>query len=278
MVQSFGSRLQERVRDLGPLCVGVDPSSLQLAEWGRDDDPAGIEFAALAVLEAVVGVAAAIKPQVAFYERFGSAGFAVLERLIADATSAGLLVIADAKRGDFRPTNEGYAQAWLSDRSPLAVDAVTVHPYLGLEALSPFIATANRTNRGVFFVVASSNSEGRTVQTARTTTDERVEDFLLRSISELNVDADQLGNFGAVVGATRDRPAFDLPALHGVYLVPGVGAQGASADDVGQLFARCPAGSVIVNVARGVASAGPDSRAIRDSALRWRDELTAALP
>ena len=251
-MQSFGDRLQERVRDLGPLCVGVDPSRLQLTAWGRDDDATGVEFAALAVLEAVVGVAAAIKPQVAFFERMGAAGYQVLERLIADAQSAGVMVIIDAKRGDFAPTNEGYAQAWLDPASPLAVDAVTINPYLGFEALAPFLTRTRGTGRGVFVVVASSNDEGRAVQTARTASGERVEDFLLRSIADLNVNEQGLGSIGAVIGATRSPPEFDVAQLHGPFLVPGVGAQGATPDDVGQLFQRCPAGSVVANVARGV--------------------------
>ena len=135
--QSFGERLQEHIHELGPLCVGVDPSAELLLTWERTDTVEGLEFFSLAVLEAVIGVAVAIKPQVAFFERFGAQGYRVLERLITDARDAQLLVVADAKRGDFANTNEGYAEAWLSDRSPLAVDAVTAHPYLGVGALSP---------------------------------------------------------------------------------------------------------------------------------------------
>ena len=111
MSDTFGERLYERIRALGPLCVGVDPSRELIESWERSDTIEGLEFVSLAVLEAVGGVAAAIKPQVAFFERFGSAGFAVLERLIRDAGDADLLVVADAKRGDIGSTNDGYAQA-----------------------------------------------------------------------------------------------------------------------------------------------------------------------
>ena len=120
MTETFGVRLQERLRELGPLCVGIDPSSEVLTRWGRPDSVEGLEFCSLAVLEAVTGVAAVIKPQVAFFERFGSAGYRVLERLIQEAHDADLLVVADAKRGDVDSTNEGYAQAWLRDDAPLA--------------------------------------------------------------------------------------------------------------------------------------------------------------
>src|ERR1700744_2110667 len=129
VLPTFGARLQDHIREVGPLCVGVDPAPSLLAAWGRADWVEGLEFFALAVLEAVIGVAVAIKPQVAYFERFGSSGYRVLQRLSSEARDAELLVVADAKRGDFSTTNAGYADAWLSDRSPLCVDAVTVHPY-----------------------------------------------------------------------------------------------------------------------------------------------------
>ena len=135
MTDTFGVRLQERIRSLGPLCVGVDPSRALLESWGRSDNVDGLEFFALSVLDATRGVAVALKPQVAFFERFGSEGYRVLERLLTECRDADVLVVADAKRGDFRPTNEGYAEAWLAERSPLRVDAVTASPYVGFDAL-----------------------------------------------------------------------------------------------------------------------------------------------
>ncbi|MEI8127266.1 MAG: orotidine-5'-phosphate decarboxylase [Actinomycetota bacterium] len=277
MAETFGQRLQERIKVLGPLCVGIDPSRHLLASWERDDDAAGAEFVSLALLESALGNAAAIKPQVAYYERFGSAGFRILERVIADAHDAGILIIADAKRGDIGSTNDGYADAWLTKGSPLAVDALTVSPYLGIAAMGSLIARASESGRGLFVVVASSNDEGRPVQTAKLHTDEKVEDFLLRQLAEINHQGGDLGSLGAVVGATRDRPHFDLASLHGPYLVPGVGAQGASPDDVGKLFERCPQGTVLVNVSRAIAASGPDVRSLRDTIRRWRDDLSAAL-
>src|SRR5665213_853643 len=122
MDETFGVRLRERIRALGPLCVGVDPSRELLESWDRGDTVEGMEFFARAALEAVVGTAAAIKPQVAFFERFGSEGYRVLEQLISDARDADVLVVADAKRGDFAVTNTGYAEAWLAERSPLRVN------------------------------------------------------------------------------------------------------------------------------------------------------------
>jgi orotidine-5'-phosphate decarboxylase len=278
MRDPFGTRLQERVRALGPLCVGVDPSSLLLNAWDRPDSVEGLEFASLAILEAVHGVAAALKPQIAFFERFGSRGFQVLERLISDARDADILVVADAKRGDFAPTNVGYAEAWLGESSPLCVDAVTLSPYLGVMALRPFFALAEEHGRGVFVLAATSNDEGRALQSARTADGERIEEMVLRQVSELNRRDDGLGNVGAVLGATRDRPAFNLASLGGPFLVPGVGAQGATAENVSRMFERCPQGSVLVNVGRAILEAGPDRAGLRDATQRWRDDLAAALP
>ena len=277
MAETFGVRLQERLRELGPLCVGVDASSALLDAWHRPDSVEGLEFCALAVLEAVTGVAAVIKPQVAFFERFGSAGYRVLERLIRDAHDAELLVVADAKRGDVDWTNEGYAQAWLRDESPLAVDAVTMSPYLGVAALWPLFDAAAASGRGVFVVAATSNSEGRSLQEARTFEQERVQEMVLRSVAEMNQRDEGLGSFGVVLGATRDAPDFDLATMRGPYLVPGLGAQGADVKDVGRLFERCEQGTVLVNVARAILFAGPERRGLLDAARRWRDDLREAL-
>lgn len=277
MAENFGVRLRERIREVGPLCVGVDPSSRLLAEWDRSDNVEGLEFFALAVLEAVSGTAAAIKPQVAFFERMGSGGLRVLERLIAEATDAELIVVADAKRGDVASTNEAYAQAWLGERSPLCVDALTLSPYLGLGALAPFFAAARATGRGVFVLAATSNEEGRTIQRARTASNETVEAHVLEAVAELNREEGELGSIGAVLGATRDAPDFDLAGLGGPFLVPGVGVQGAGVRDVERLFARCPTGTVLASVSRSILGAGPERRGLADAAKRWRDELLEVL-
>jgi orotidine-5'-phosphate decarboxylase len=277
MAETFGARLHDRIRELGPLCVGIDPSRELLLRWDRPDTPESLEFFALTVLEAVTGVVAAIKPQVAFFERMGSAGFRVLEKLIVEARDAEVVIIADAKRGDFSLTNEAYAQAWLSEGSPLAVDAVTVSPYLGVPALAPFFATATQNERGVFVLAATSNPEGRTLQRARTDDHERIEDMVLREVANLNHRDEGLGSFGVVLGATRDAPEFDLDTLAGPYLVPGVGAQGADANDVARLFSRSESATVLASVSRDVLSAGPERRPLQDAARRWRDDLRAAL-
>lgn len=278
MVESFGDRLAVRIKDRGPLCVGIDPSADQLRAWGRGDDITGLEFFMLQMLEASTGVAVAVKPQVAFFERFGSKGFAALERLIREAASADMLVIGDAKRGDIGSTNDGYADAWLRDGSPLAVDALTVTPYLGLTAMNSLFNAAEGSGRGVFVVVASSNDEGRPVQTARTATGSLVEDYHFELLARRNENfGATVGAIGAVVGATRQSSSFPLEQVRGPFLVPGVGAQGATPGDVGRLFATCAKGTVLVNASRSIAGAGPERRGIADAARRLRDDLVTAL-
>ncbi len=278
MAESFGARLRTLIEDRGALCVGVDPSTAVIEQWGRHDDPEGLEFVALSTVEAAIGTAVAIKPQVAFFERFGSAGYRILERVIREAGDASLLVVADAKRGDIGSSVEGYAQAWLTDRSPLAVDALTANPFLGVGALGPLVGAALATGRGLFVLAATSNPEGRAIQTAIVDGERSVEVAVLEAIGELNAEADGFGSVGAVIGATRERPAFDLARLGGPILVPGVGAQGATVERVSRLFGEVPRSSVLVNVGRAILALGPDRRAVYDAARRWRDEISSALP
>jgi len=215
-----------------------------------------------------------IKPQVAFFERHGSSGMAQLERLVADATAAGLIVIADAKRGDIDSTAEAYADAWLGDTSPLAVDAVTAHPYLGLGALAPLVRIAARNGRGVLVVARSSNPEGRGLQQAVTSGGAAVEDMLLTGVAALNCSPEvPAGTVGAVIGATLEPTNFALSQLGGVILAPGLGAQGAGPADVAKRFAGCRPGSVLPSSSRGLLTAGPDPVALRRSAQSLAREL-----
>jgi orotidine-5'-phosphate decarboxylase len=276
----FGERLVDAVADTGPLCAGIDPSAALLASWGLPDDAGGLARFGERCVEAFAGAVPVVKPQVAFFERHGSAGMAVLEQLIADAQAAGLLVIADAKRGDIDSTAAAYADAWLGADSPFAPDAMTVTPYLGLGALRPVTDAARANGRGVFVVVRSSNPEGRSIQEAVTAGGASVEDTLLAELAAQNrierAGGASIGSCGAVVGATLAPSAFDLADLGGPILAPGVGAQGATAADFVALFAGCPAGTVLPNVSRSVLDAGPDASALRAAALVVRDEVASA--
>jgi orotidine-5'-phosphate decarboxylase len=266
------------VRSKGPLCAGIDPSAALLSAWGLSDDAKGLGVFCRTCVEAFAGAVGVIKPQVAFFERHGSAGMAELERLVSEATAAGLIVIADAKRGDIDSTAAAYADAWLGDASPLAVDAVTAHPYLGLGALEPLVRAAAAHGRGVLVVVRSSNPEGRGLQQAVTADGARVEDMLLAEIAALNGStAVPSGTVGAVIGATLAPSEFALSQLGGVVLAPGLGAQGAGPADVASRFAGCRPGRVLPSSSRGLLLNGPDPDDLRRSAESLARELAALM-
>lgn len=164
--EPFGARLRRAMDTRGPLCVGIDPHAALLAEWGLNDDVAGLERFSRTVVEAVADRVAVLKPQSAFFERFGSRGIAVLEASVAQAREAGALVVMDAKRGDIGSTMAAYAESFLHPDSPLFSDALTVSPYLGYGSLSPAVALARESGTGLFVLALTSNVEGGEVQHA----------------------------------------------------------------------------------------------------------------
>ncbi len=277
---SFADRVASAVAGSGPLCAGIDPSAALLRAWGLADDASGLSHFGLRCVESFAGVVPVVKPQVAFFERHGSAGLAALESVLDAARAAGLLVIADAKRGDIGNTMSAYASAWLGPESRLAADAVTALPYLGLGSLQPLFDLAGAQGRGVIVVVRSSNPEGRVLQEAMTERGKgpSVEDLLLGQIAHLNLGGSvPAGTIGAVVGATLQRTEFPLPQLGGVVLAPGVGAQGGGAAEVAALFGGCPPGSVLASASRSILAAGPDRPALAAAARQVRDEMGLAL-
>lgn len=270
---SFGARLREAMTARGQLCVGIDPHEHLLAEWGLDASAAGAREFGLRVVDAAAGRVGIVKPQVAFYERFGSAGFAALEDVMAAARAAGLLVIADAKRGDIGTTMDGYAAAWLTPGAPLEADALTLSPYLGPDSLRATLTAAVRHGKGAFVLAATSNPEAFALQSARTidvaaTDDQSVAERVARDVGWINGSAafdGGLGPIGLVVGATVDRAALGLPdeALQGApLLAPGFGAQGALPEDLVALFGPL-ARNVVASESRSILSAGPDGIAAR---------------
>lgn len=273
----FGTRLLAAMETHGPLCVGVDPHPGLLADWGLPDSAQGLSRFSAAVVEAVGGRVAAVKPQSAFFERHGSAGIAVLEGLLAGLRTAGTLSVLDVKRGDVGSTMGAYAQAYLSDGAPLAADAITVSPYLGPGALGPAVDLAAEAGRGLFVLVLTSNPEAPAVQHAGTPPVAR---SVLDEVTAWNAGADPVGDVGVVVGATvgdaPERLSLDLAAANGVVLAPGVGAQGATAQDVALTFAPLRR-RVLVPVSRGILSAGPAPQRLRQAAERLSSELVAQL-
>jgi orotidine-5'-phosphate decarboxylase len=273
VTSGFGARLADAVSRRGPLCLGIDPHPELLRAW---DLPVGADGLAAFCDTCVRAYAdfAVVKPQVAFFEAYGAAGYAVLERTIAALRDAGVLVLADAKRGDIGSTMAAYAVAWAGD-SPLAADAVTASPYLGFGSLRPLLETAAAHDRGVFVLAATSNPEGATVQRARF--DERtVAQQIVDQAAVINRTNDQIhpgepGSVGVVIGATVFQPP-DVSALGGPVLVPGVGALGGRPEAIGALFGVAR-GQLLPAVSRDVLRAGPDLGKLRAAAEKMRDAV-----
>ncbi len=272
---TFGARLHAAVRARGPLCAGIDPHAALLHEWGLDDSVLGLERFALAATEALAAECAVVKPQSAFYERFGSRGVAVLERVITTARDAGALVLLDVKRGDIGSTSEAYAEAYLDPASPIAADAITVSPFLGFGSLDPFVDAARKHDAGLFVLARTSNKEAPEVQAARGGDGVSVTGTILDHLRALNAGAEPLGSFGAVVGATIGDTGEDF-AFNGPILAPGYGAQGGTAADLPRIFGAALS-AVLPSSSRELLRVGPDPAAMRDAARRTNDELRALL-
>jgi orotidine-5'-phosphate decarboxylase len=280
----FGARLASAVGQHGPLCVGVDPHEYLLEDWGLAQSAIGVHDFGMRVVEACAGEVAIIKPQVAFWERFGSAGYRALEDLISAARSEGLLVLADAKRGDLGTTLAAYSDAWLLPGSPLESDAITVSPYLGFGSLEHPLDLARLHGKGVFVLSATSNPEAHTLQTANlrdgsaTVAGSLASDVAARN--RLDYADEPVGSIGVVLGATIDLDdlGVDLDALGAEpatpVLAPGFGHQGARVAELRSRFGAA-APMTLVSASRSLLAAGPDGLA--DAVRAQNAEIREAL-
>jgi len=238
-------------------------------------------------MDAVGEHCVAVKPQLACFERLGPAGWAALFEVVALAHERGLLVIADAKRGDVDVSAAAYAQAFLAEtptpfgRVPgMGADALTVNPLLGRDALAPLVEVARERARGLFVLVRTSNPGAADIQELRTADGLSVSERLANIVAELGaggVGTAGLGDVGAVVGATAPSRLESLRQRmpHAVFLIPGVGAQGGRVEDLAPAFAPGPAAALIA-VSRGIVGAhertgGDPAPAARDEAARLRE-------
>ncbi|MHA5283159.1 orotidine-5'-phosphate decarboxylase [Corynebacterium faecium] len=260
--QTFSQRLVAAGQEHGRLCVGIDPHAALLEQWGLDNTVEGLRAFSETCVEAFAGHAAVVKPQVAFFERFGAAGFAVLENTLARLRESGTLVIADAKRGDIGSTMAGYASAWLAPGAPLEADALTVTPYLGVGSLDPAIELAAQHGKGVFVMAANSNPEAVALQTG-TIDGKMLSQRMVDECAQYNRadDPEYIGHVGVVVGATVQTPPV-LDGLNAPVLMPGVGAQGATMADA-EAIAGEIGHLVFPSVSRSVLTAGPDVAELR---------------
>ncbi len=281
MPKSFGTKLSDAFDAFGQLCVGIDPHAALLDLWGLDDDAQALDYFANTVVDACAGRVGIIKPQVSFFERHGSKGFAVLEKITHRAAEANLLVIADAKRGDIGTTMVAYLDAWLGRGSSFYADSLTVSPYLGLGATVEHLQPYLERGRGVIALVATSNPEGATVQLSKSD-GETISAQIWNQIHMANQvtagPGDKFGPIGAVIGATLNFKRFgldlDQSGVKTPILAPGFGAQGVDLRDAGVLFGSAAA-QTIASVSRSVLQAG--SSALASAIDRANDELRSGL-
>lgn len=270
---TFGARLRAAMDELGPFCAGLDPHAGLLRQWGLADDAEGLRRFTDACVEAFAGSVAVVKPQSAFFERYGAAGAQVLQDAVQALRAAGTLVLLDVKRGDIGSTAQAYADAYLDRAAPMAVDAITVSPFLGMASVEPFFETALANDAGVFVLALTSNPGASQVQHAIAGSMETVAGDVLAALKRRNGGAEPLGDFGAVVGATIGSTKEDL-AINGALLAPGFGAQGGTLDDLRRIFGDS-IGNVLATSSREVLASGPDVVALRDAARRTAEAVAS---
>lgn len=276
---NFGARLAEAMDTYGQLCVGIDPHPGMLTDWGLSDDAAGLREFGQRIIEAAAGRVGVVKPQVAFFENYGIAGMQALSEIMNSAEQAGLLVIADAKRGDIGSTMSAYASAWLSPEKDFGADSLTVSPYLGFGSLEPAVQAAQEHGAGLFVLALTSNPEGQEVQLTGAEEGKSVAAQIVSQAAEANAHIsgeDRLGSIGLVVGATTAH----LAATHGIdltigrppILAPGYGAQGATAQQLREGFGKAW-DQVLVSSSRGILNVGPKVSELIDEIDRCRADL-----
>ena len=280
MTLSFGARLTRTFDQAGRLCVGIDPHAYLLDAWGLSDDASGVREFGLRVVDATASRAGIVKPQVAFFERFGSAGYAALEAVLQAARDAGLLVIADVKRGDVGTSVEAYGEAWLTPGSPLESDAMTISAFQGVGSISAPHELATANGKGLFVLAATSNPEAFDVQTAVVATGpsagRSVAASIVADVHDWNASETGLGSTGVVIGATVGLADYGIDSQllgNTPILAPGFGHQGARVADATALFGAA-SGGVIVSASRSILAAGPAG--IADAITQQTAEIAGA--
>jgi len=268
--ESFGARLRLAMDELGPLCAGIDPHPALLARWGLPDSVQGLETFAMTCVEAFAGSVAVVKPQSAFFERLGSGGVAVLERALAGLREAGTLSLLDVKRGDIGSTMAAYADAYHENGRGIFVLALTSNPE-GAEVQHAYSPKSQTSATGQ----DSERSQGRTV--AGSIVDGVTNE---NAIHDADPGAHVLGSVGMVIGATVGeavrRLGLDLASANAPLLAPGVGAQGATSDDLRTVFGAA-LDNVLASSSREILAAGPDGASLRAAARHTARELRVIL-
>jgi orotidine-5'-phosphate decarboxylase len=258
--------------------LGLDPDPARLWPGSGDDVAAHCR----SVIDAAGPACVAVKPQVACFERLGAAGWEALQATVAHARAAGLLVVADAKRGDIDISAQRYAQAFLA-AGGLEADALTVSPYLGADSLAPFVDAARAAGAGLFVLVRTSNPGAADLQDLELAGGGRVWERSAQLVDRLGEAGSQSGlsEVGAVVGATAPEHLARARELmpHAVFLLPGIGAQGGRVEDLAPAFAPGRAAGLVTSSRSIVFAYERDGRdpaaAARAEAERLRDAAWA---
>jgi orotidine-5'-phosphate decarboxylase len=302
----FSDRLVESIRKAGnPCVVGLDPRIELMPAFlksGRGRPTKKVvrsvisDFYAL-VLDVVAGIVPAVKPQLAFFEQYGSAGIEAFEDTVQAAKERGLLVIADGKRNDIASTAEAYATAFLGETDVIGekqrafdTDSMTVTPYLGRDSLLPFVEACGAHGKGVFVVLRTSNEGSTDYQDqALQATGRPIYERIAETVNDLGkqlIGESSYSSIGAVVGATFPEAARRLRSLmpHAFILVTGYGAQGAGSQNAAVCFNDDGLGA-IVSSSRAITYAYPDdnvtrkafSNCVRENTLRMIDDIKRAV-
>lgn len=277
----FGDALTARIQKTSPVCVGLDPDLKKLPE-GITKDPEGVLAFNKGIIDAVCDIASVVKPNLAFFEVMGWEGIKVFWQTCRYAKEKGLLVLADAKRGDIGSTCDAYAEAYLYEDSP--VDAITVNPYLGSDGIAPFIERCKENGKGIYVLVKTSNESSGELQDLPIG-DEVIHEHVAQLTEAWGMHhigpETNLSFVGAVVGATYPEEMKYLRTLmpHIPFLIPGFGAQGGGANEAKYGF-LADGTAAIVSSSRGIifASSGSDwQEAAGMAAEKMKKELEAVL-
>ena len=276
---TFAERFASLRAERGPFCLGLDPTPELLKAWGLPEDVWGLKAFCDKVIDAAEMDLSVIKPQSAYFERFGAAGMEVLGEIIGSIRAMGSLSLLDVKRGDIGSTNRGYALGLLGPDSAMGADAITVTAYLGFDALGPIMERATETNSGVFVIVLSSNPEGRWLQNAQVSQGVTVVQHLSAAITDKNraLCPEGTGPIGAVVGVTAPEASDTVARLErSLILAPGLGAQGGDFAMLADRFAAARQ-RVIPSSSRAILSRGPDLKRLRNSIREHNAQARDAL-
>lgn len=269
----YYQRLHNNYYEIGPLCVGLDPHPHYISAWNLEPDIAGLKEFVARCIEAFLPAAGIVKPQVALFEMYGSEGFKILESAITALREAGIVVIADAKRGDIGSTMQAYAHSWFNSAvSPLASDAVTVSPYLGSESLNVMGQAIKQFNTGIFALTATSNPDAQLFQDAQTQQGISVAQSVVNWATKVNDDLPHPA-VGIVVGATREHN-LDLHDFQGPILIPGMGVQGGTSDSLKKNFKEQIGKQLLIpTMSRSLLTSGPSVSVLTSTIVGYNREL-----